>query len=121
MAGEVLQGLSGGAAGDEGVILRLLGLGQFTLRVGIEVGAVATENVKDEHLGLEARLADLCGVELGFELNDGGLERLAELHEFIVRRVSPQVRPTFTKIGMRAATQGRYALTVSAFSFSDWK
>jgi hypothetical protein len=50
--------------------------------VGEQVGAVAVENMEDQHLGVQASLFD-CG---GFELGDGRVERLAELHESIVRR-----------------------------------
>lgn len=79
------------------MVLRLLVLGQLALRVGEEVGAVAAKNMKDKNLSVTARLAVCCGFELGFELsffelNNGGLQRLTELHSFIVRRSSPGVR-----------------------------
>jgi hypothetical protein len=82
MSSEVLQGLSHSAAPYEQVILRLLSLGKLALRVGEEIGAVAAEDVKDEDLGADAGCVDSCGIELG----DGGVERVAELHKFIVRR-----------------------------------
>jgi len=88
VSGEVLQGLSGGAASDELVVLHLLGGGQLALGVGVEVGAVALQHMKDENLGADARLCDSCG----FELGDGRVEGLAELHGFIVRRIEMEGR-----------------------------
>ena len=46
------------------------------------MGAVAVEDMKDQHLRMQARLF----ASGGFELGDGRVERLAELHESIVRR-----------------------------------
>jgi hypothetical protein len=61
--------------------------------------------MKDENLGADARLAD-SGV---CKLRNRGMDRLAELHESIVRRDAAQAAI------LRLAP---YALTVSAFSFS---
>jgi hypothetical protein len=41
--------------------------------VGEEVGAIAVQDMKDQHLGVQARLF----ASRGFELGDGRVERLA--------------------------------------------
>ena len=76
VSGDVLQGLAGGAAGDELVVLRLLGRGKLALGVGEEIGAIAAEDVEGEHFRMQASLVDFCS----FEFSDGRAERLAELH-----------------------------------------
>jgi hypothetical protein len=81
MSGEVLQRLSGSAAGDEPIVLRLFVGGEFALGVGVQSGTVAAEDVKNQDLGTDAGLID----GFGCELSDGGEEGLAELHEFIVK------------------------------------
>jgi len=54
MGGEVLDGFSGGAAGDEGAIVVEECRGEFGVRVGDEPGAVAGEEMGEEGLGLAA-------------------------------------------------------------------
>ena len=54
VAGEVLDGFLGGAAGDEGAVGAKEGGGELGVGVGDEPGAVAEEEVCEEGLGLAA-------------------------------------------------------------------
>ena len=104
VSGEVLQGLTGGAAVDELIVGRLLGGGQLTLGMGVEVGAVTAEGVKHEHFGADARLVNSgC-----FELGDGRLEGLAELHGFIVRRGGTHPRSQEKRRSRRPKSMGEF-------------
>jgi hypothetical protein len=55
MSGDVLQGLAGGAARDERLILLLLAWSKLALGMRVEIGAVAVRDMKEQHLGAEAR------------------------------------------------------------------
>ena len=54
LAGEVLDGLFGGAAGDEGAVGFVEVGGEFGVGVGDEPGAVAEEEMGEEGFGLAA-------------------------------------------------------------------
>ena len=54
VAGEVLDGFFGGAAGDERAVGLEDGGGDFSVGVGDEPGAVADEEMREERFGLAA-------------------------------------------------------------------
>ena len=62
MPDDVLQGLARGAAGDERLILLLLVRRQLALGMCVEMGAVAVRDMKEQHLGAEARGVYVCGL-----------------------------------------------------------
>ena len=62
MSDDVLQGLARGAAGDERLVLLLLVRRQLALGMRVEMGAVAVRDMKEQHLGAEARGVYVCGL-----------------------------------------------------------
>ena len=78
VAGEVLEGLAGGAAGDEGVEGGELLARDFGFGVGEDVGTVASDGVGEEGFGVAASVGP-------GDAGDGCGEGGAEGHGFEVR------------------------------------
>src|ERR1700722_21011826 len=76
MAGDVLRGNSADPLGESGLVARLLGGGEFALRVSVEIGAVTVESEHEEEFGVQARGGDVVGGQAG----DCGGEGRLQLH-----------------------------------------
>src|SRR5580693_9757717 len=79
MAGDVLRGNSAASLGEGSLVARLLGDGEFALRVSVEIGSIAVEGEHEQEFGVQARGRRVVGGEAGDCRGEGRLQ----LHVYI--------------------------------------
>src|SRR5581483_1771275 len=107
-AGDVLDRLSGQPFVQAAPVVRLLGEGEFALRMGVQIDPLAAQRMRQQNLGREPGSADVFFFEDFRTLPEGG--KNVQANHSSGRPRAP--RPRFCG--------EPYMRTASCFSFSAW-